>query len=81
MPDRVPEDSQWREIPMFPNYYISQYGDVFNMKRGSMVSWHLNQHSVRSVRMYSHLAGTVSRGYMRSTAKLVREVWPAASVL
>lgn len=72
---KVPWDSRWREIPGFPGYWLSQYGQVFNMKRGSLVSPYYNQHHVMSVRMYSAtLYQGQSRGYSRSVAKLIREL-------
>ena len=35
---RVPWDSTWREVPGFPNYWISQYGQVFNMRSNIVVA-------------------------------------------
>ena len=71
----VPWDSRWRQITGFPNYWISQYGQVFNMKRLALVSLHYNQHGVLSVRMYAALRHDKSRGYFRSVPKLVKETW------
>jgi hypothetical protein len=70
---RVPLDSQWRQISGFPNYWISQYGQVFSMKRKSLISQYRNQHGVLSVRMYSALTYAGARGYSRSVPKLVLE--------
>jgi hypothetical protein len=72
---KVPEDSRWLPIPLFPGYWISQYGQVFSMSRMQLVSPYLNQHGCRSVRMYTGLLSAgPSRGYSRTVAKLVREV-------
>lgn len=70
----VPSDSRWKQIPEFPNYWVSQYGQVFNMKRHSLMSLHYNQHHVLSVRLYGTLNHTGSRGYFRSVAKLVQRL-------
>jgi len=34
----VPMDSRWKPIPFFPGYWISNYGDVFNMKQGCILA-------------------------------------------
>lgn len=34
----VPEDSQWRPIPGFPMYWVSQHGQVFHMARKRLVA-------------------------------------------
>ena len=35
---RVPWDSTWRQVPGFPGYWISQYGQVFNMRSGIVLA-------------------------------------------
>ena len=70
----VPWDSEWKQIPGFPHYWVSQYGQGFNLKRRSLLSLHYNQHHVLSVRMYGSLTSAGPRGYYRSVPKLVREL-------
>lgn len=74
----VPWDSDWREIPLFPGYYLNQYGQVFSMKRNALLATYLNQHGVRCVRMYSRQVSAQGRGYSRSTVKLLAQVHPLA---
>ena len=71
----VPWDSEWIELPGFPGYWLSQYGQVFNLKRGALVSQYRNQHGVLSVRLYGRLTSEVARGHSRSVPKLVRETF------
>lgn len=72
---RVPEDSRWLPIPLFPGYWVSQYGQVFSMKRMQLVSPYINNHGTRAVRIYSSLIEVgVARGYNRAVSKLVRDV-------
>jgi hypothetical protein len=35
---QVPWDSQWRPIPGFPGYWISNYAQVFSMGSGRILS-------------------------------------------
>ena len=37
-PQHVPWDSEWREIPGFPGYWMSQYRQIFVMKSGRILS-------------------------------------------
>lgn len=74
-PPVVPWDSRWREIPNFGGYYLSQYGQVFNLKRQQLVAIYRNTRDLKCVRMYQKSAHG-ARGVSRSIDKLLREVFP-----
>lgn len=77
-PQRVPEDSRWRPVKGFPNYWISQYGQIFNMKRLHLMARYHNTKGYLCVRMYlKDING--SRGRSRVITKLMRENWPEVS--
>jgi hypothetical protein len=67
-------DSVWKQLPLFPGYWVNQYGQVWNMRRRALMSLYRNQHGVLSVRVYGRLTAEGSRGYTRSVEKLVREL-------
>ena len=74
-PPKVPWDSRWREIPGFTGYYLSQYGQVFNLKRQQLVAIYYNTRNLKCVRMYQKSAYG-ARGVSRGIDKLLREVFP-----
>lgn len=81
-PDQqVPWDSVWKEIPLFPGYWINQYGQVWVMRRRKLLAEYRNGHGVRSVRMYGRLTVLGARGYSRSVNKLVQELHGLAEPL
>jgi hypothetical protein len=70
----VPWDSRWRQIIGFSSYWISQYGQVFNMIRGELVRPYINNHGIKCVHMYDTRTGH-QRGTSRSLRKLVEKHW------
>ena len=67
---RVPWDSRWRPLTDFDAYWISNYGQVFNMRRGELVRPFINNHGVRCIHIYNG-----SRGTSRSLRKLTEKHW------
>jgi hypothetical protein len=45
---------QWRIIEEFPNYEVSEYGDVRNIKRGSLVTPHYLGDGYPSLQLYKN---------------------------
>jgi hypothetical protein len=64
----VPWDSRWKEIPEFPTYWISQYGQVFSMRQRELINPYHNAAGYPSVKMYN------LTGFYRGVPKLVREI-------
>lgn len=63
----VPWDSRWKEIPGFSNYYVSQYGQIFNMQLMRLMHLFISNKGIRCVRMSQG-----KRRATRSIAALVR---------
>lgn len=78
---QVPWDSRWINIPLFPGYWLNQYGQVWVMRRRALLAQYYNQHHIRSVRLYGRLTQDGSRGHSRSVVKLVRELHGLAEPL
>lgn len=71
----VPWDSRWREIPTFGGYYLSQYGQVFNLKRGALVAIVKDSRGKDAVRMYQKSAYG-ARGVTKRIETLLGMVYP-----
>jgi hypothetical protein len=71
----VPWDSRWREIPTFGGYYLSQYGQVFSMKRMLLVAICKDSRGKDAVRMYQKSAHG-ARGVTVRIEKLLKTVYP-----
>jgi hypothetical protein len=72
IPQFVPWDSKWRQIPEFPSYWLSNRGQVFNMKRGHLIALYLNTNGIICVSLFND-----KRRTSRSVPKLVREIFGA----
>jgi hypothetical protein len=68
--NRVPEDSEWRQIAEFPDYWVSNYLDVINLKTGHLMATYKNQRGIVCARMFR-----AHKGYTRSVVKLRREAF------
>ena len=66
---KVPWNSRWRIIPEFPNYYISQHGDVFNMQFSRLKSTFPNPYGVPIVSL-----SKANKTYIRTIRKLLSEI-------
>lgn len=71
-PDKsVPWDSRWKQIADFPSYWVSNHNQVFNMRRGEVLSTFVNQKGILCVRLYHQRFGG-SHGTTRAVDKLRR---------
>jgi hypothetical protein len=70
----VPWDSEWRQIPDFPMYWINQYGQFFNMKRKQLIKSHI-QSGYEYVFLFALKNGRVL-SHHRATDKVFKTVWP-----
>jgi hypothetical protein len=66
----VPWDSKWRSIPYFENYYINQYGQIFNMRTLRLQAQYINNKGLRAVRLWRN-----GHRIAKSVGKLLRDVW------
>lgn len=48
---RVPEDSKWKPIPFFPDYWISSYSDIFNLRLGVIMAQTVSTNRMHYVQM------------------------------
>lgn len=64
--EQVGEREEWDEIEEFPNYLVSNWGNVYNMKRGEMRRQFLTQRGYNAVTIFKD-----GRPYTRSVALLV----------
>lgn len=48
----VPWTSKWRSVVGFDSYLISQYGQIFNVKRGQLVKPFYNNSGIKCVQLY-----------------------------
>lgn len=71
----VPWDSRWKQIPGFPNYWVSNYGQVFNMKRRRLMALQSNQDGVITVNLWGKLGSEHAKTYNRGVDKMVRELF------
>lgn len=63
----VPDDTRWKQILDFPNYWVSDRGHVFSMKRKTLMTISINSTGVEYVNMRG-----VGKVGGRSVGKLVR---------
>jgi hypothetical protein len=68
----VPQDSQWREIPNFPTYWVSQYGQVFSMRQQKLLTLYPNSNGYLTAYMFGANRKIAGRG----VPKLVRLAFP-----
>lgn len=64
---KVSWNTRWKEIPGFPNYWVSNTNKIFNMNRRHLLSLYLNQHKTLCVRLYRN-----GKGKTRAVDKLRR---------
>ena len=67
----VPEDSTWKQLWEFPNYWINQYGQVFNMVSGIILREFSNRWYDTYVTLRRH-----NKAYSRKVVTLYRQAYP-----
>lgn len=69
------DSPQWRQIPLFPDYWISEHGRVFNMKTGKISRVWFDSKGYAAVSL-SHNKFDGKLWTTRSIPRLIREIFP-----